>query len=191
MTNRFKFPEDAEPADAVKRAGTLANNNLLVDSLRGALSSGAHAFDGVPALLGELFEDEAWMDRRDRQGGRHQFGPGQFRDFLTAPPPRGLGVTVHEVRRFLTVGDPIRGVFEDLVAREGFAGTFDREDRFGAVEAALDAELAAWPADQRRDFARSLRAYAARLCNGLGIVTETVTVTAADLERRQGPGPRG
>lgn len=103
---------------AIENAGILVNNYQTIDSLRSALASGDHAFVGVPAFIEELFEDDAWRDCLDHQGARHTFDDDGFSDFVTSPPPRGLGATLEEVRRYLGDSEnPLRVSFEKRVTR--------------------------------------------------------------------------
>lgn len=102
----------------IEEAGVLTNNNRLIESFRTAMSSGKHAFDTVPPIVDEIIDENAWMDFIDRAHGRQSFGSEEFRKFIEEQPPRGIGSTVEEVRKYLGGSeDPIRVKYEALVDR--------------------------------------------------------------------------
>jgi hypothetical protein len=98
--------------------GTLANNNILVEALRSALSSGEHAFTTVGPLLEEIIEEEAWRDRADRNGRRFRFEADRFLEFIAGPAPDGMSLALDDIRRYLgDASNPLRVTFEGLIDR--------------------------------------------------------------------------
>lgn len=117
------------PDEAIEHPGILVNNYRLVESLRSALSGGQHAFELVPDVVEEILEEKAWMDRLDRAGGRQRYEhDDDFEDFVTDPPPRGLGTTKDEIRKYLGDSDnPLRVEFEKA-AEKGPGNRIGRQD---------------------------------------------------------------
>jgi hypothetical protein len=107
-------PITQDPDEVIENPGALVNNYRLVESLRSALSSGQHAFDLVPDVIEEIIEEKAWQDRLDRGGQRQKYNrDDEFEDFIADPPPRGLGTTKNEIRKYLGASDnPLRVLFE-------------------------------------------------------------------------------
>jgi hypothetical protein len=123
-------PITQDPDEVIENPGALVNNYRLVESLRSALSSGQHAFDLVPDVIEEIIEEKAWQDRLDRSGQRQKYDrDDEFEDFITDPPPRGLGTTKDEVRKYLGGSDnPLRVLFEKA-AEKGPGGVREEQAR--------------------------------------------------------------
>lgn len=117
-------PFTQDPDEVIENPGALVNNYRLVESLRSALSSGQHAFDLVPDVIEEIIEEKAWQDRLDRGGQRQKYDrDDEFEDFIADPPPRGLGTSKDEIRKYLGGSDnPLRVKFEQA-AEKGQGGT--------------------------------------------------------------------
>lgn len=109
----------AEVSQLVAAARARAENNRVVETLRGALDNGKINDELVPGILAEMLRYDAWRSRQDENGNLYEFGPDDFADFIAASSPRGLGTTKDTIRKFL--GDStseLRIKFETLAERK-------------------------------------------------------------------------
>jgi hypothetical protein len=129
-------PFTLDPDEVIENPGALVNNYRLVESLRSALSSGQHAFDLVPDVIEEIIEEKAWQDRLDRGGQRQKYNrDDEFEDFITDPPPRGLGTTKDEIRKYLGGSDnPLRVLFEKAAEKGSGAPLGNQNSRNGTPD---------------------------------------------------------
>ncbi len=78
----------------------LHNNDQLVKALQAALHRGLEGRAGlreVPALLQQVLDENSWQHRVIAATGQEQRFD-RFQDFITAPPPAGLGITMELIR---------------------------------------------------------------------------------------------
>lgn len=81
------------------KANPLRANWELVRLTESALRHGAEGLDSLPGMLRELLATEAWRSFQHPNGGTvtHE----RLAEFVSAPPPRGLGTTIELVRRLV------------------------------------------------------------------------------------------
>ena len=78
----------------------LRNNDQLVKALQEALHRGLEGRAGlqeVPRLLHQVLGENRWQHRVIAATGQEQRFD-RFQDFITAPPPAGLGITMELIR---------------------------------------------------------------------------------------------
>jgi hypothetical protein len=78
----------------------LKHNGETIDYLRECLSSSEHGMSGLKTAIRLTLKDEAWRTRRDPRTG-HVYECGSFAELVTAPPVKGLGWSVAELKRFV------------------------------------------------------------------------------------------
>jgi hypothetical protein len=104
--------DPARPADLPDHItpGILANNAMFVQNLHQALGYEGTKLRSFPAEIGFIIKQEAWRAWVDNQGQWHGegFGPdADFRNFLRRKWPKGLGMEIGLVERWLEgTGEP-------------------------------------------------------------------------------------
>jgi hypothetical protein len=78
---------------------TLEGNDLVIDSLRGALLD-AEAISLVPGLLKRILREECWRHRRVISLEKEVHFE-RFADFMSTPPLEGLGFKLDFVRNLV------------------------------------------------------------------------------------------
>lgn len=82
----------------------LIANGHVVESLGSAARRGGSGLETTPALLRRVLEDEAWRQFTTQRGEVVQ--PRSFREFVTTPPLKGLGVDMDLIERIVGTDDP-------------------------------------------------------------------------------------
>lgn len=79
-------------------------NAHLVESLSSAARHGGSALADAPVLLRRVLEEDAWREFVTQRG--EEVRPRSFREFVTTPPLKGLGVDMDLVHRIAGTDDP-------------------------------------------------------------------------------------
>ena len=88
-------PEGSMAMQSVINPG---DRDELVSGLQRAVSRGAHGFEDVPPALRIVLESESWKERPVRARGGDPVGFTYFEQFVEAPLPDGLGITMETLR---------------------------------------------------------------------------------------------
>ena len=86
------------------------SDDRLVDFLRSAVSDGSAGLSDVPALVKRVIEENLWRERYIHQS-KETISFKDFREFVEAAPPEGLGTTLKVLQRLCS--DDARAV--DLI----------------------------------------------------------------------------
>jgi hypothetical protein len=84
-----------------RRAAAVDNSaarDELVAGLQRAVARGSHGFEDVPPALRIVLESESWKERPVRARGGDPVGFTHFEQFVEAPLPDGLGITMETLR---------------------------------------------------------------------------------------------
>jgi hypothetical protein len=101
-----------------------------VEALSGALRSGRHGLDVVPGLLRRAIEEEVWKERKDWRLTR-EIIPAfpNFRAFVEAKPPRGLGTNIELIERIIQDDEDTVTLFRAaVVGKQGRPSTLKKND---------------------------------------------------------------
>lgn len=77
----------------------LKHNGETIDYLRECLSNSEHGMSGLATAIRLTVKDRAWEARRDPRTG-NVYECGSFVELVTAPPLKGLGWEIAELKRF-------------------------------------------------------------------------------------------
>lgn len=83
----------------------LVRNGKRVDMLSRSIKEGAASLENIPGLIRQVIEEEMWREHLHQETGE-VFTFDNFKEFVTASPPQGLGTHVATLIR-LCADDPL------------------------------------------------------------------------------------
>jgi hypothetical protein len=134
----------------------LERRDIYVSHLLSVIADGEHGLNAVPGHIKKIIEEDIWQDRIVRATGeRAQFD--QFSDFISAPPPKGLGADVDMLKRMCEEDEEALRLLREVVTGEAGDNQHTEVDEvmgplFDEIEHMSSDQLEEMPPEVLRDY---------------------------------------